>query len=36
MLTESNLTKWLGASGTVGQLNGEAGCHGKFFAGVFM
>ena len=35
MLTEANLSKWLGASGTVGQLDGEAGCYGKFFAGVF-
>ena len=36
MLTEANLSKWLGATGTVGQLNGEAGCRGKFFAGVFV
>jgi hypothetical protein len=35
MLTEANLRKWLGESGTVGQLNGESGCFGKFFAGVF-
>ena len=36
MLTEANLSKWLGATGTVGQLNGESGCRGKFFAGVFV
>jgi hypothetical protein len=35
MLTETDLSKWLGAPGVVGQLDGDAGCYGKFFAGVF-
>jgi hypothetical protein len=35
MLTEADLSKWLGVAGTVGELTGEAGCYGKFFAGVF-
>ena len=34
-LTEDKLNKWLDGNGKVGVLNGENGCRGKYYTGVF-
>lgn len=34
-LTKASLEAWLGASGTVEEMNGENGCYGSAFYGVF-
>ena len=34
-LTEDKLNEWLNGNGKVGVLNGENGCRGKYYTGVF-